>query len=221
MIAREWKLADRTDWPSGEWDREPDKMQWTDEATGLPCLIVRGPVGGLCGYVGVGPSHPWFRLDYSHGCPERCGKEYCEHTPSSRLDVHGGVTFSDACHEANRESFDKFRAKYAEHLDYHIRTAAQFPVGDSARFLRRYWSLVNDFEAWRAHTEGTSVCHLGGDFEPAWWFGFDCAHSGDRCPAMRDHGYGHDSYKNVRYVREQCASLALQLSAVREGEAGK
>jgi hypothetical protein len=71
-------------WPSGPWDGEPDKMQWQDEVTGLPCLAKRHPISGhWCGYVGVPPSHPLFGKDYS----------------DVDLEGHGGVNFSDACDE--------------------------------------------------------------------------------------------------------------------------
>lgn len=48
MDTREYRTIDKSD---GEWKDEPDKIQWQDEATGFPCLIVRGPSGALCGYV--------------------------------------------------------------------------------------------------------------------------------------------------------------------------
>lgn len=67
---------------------EPDKAQWPDEATGLPCLIVRNPRGGnLCGYVGVAEGHSLFEQDY--GIPD--------------VDVHGGLTFADKCTETEDE----------------------------------------------------------------------------------------------------------------------
>lgn len=47
---------DKSGWGDGPWQDEPDKKAWVDE-TGLHCLVVRGPFGGLCGYVGVPPSH--------------------------------------------------------------------------------------------------------------------------------------------------------------------
>jgi hypothetical protein len=31
----------RENWPAGEWDHEPDRIQWMDEATGLPCLAAQ------------------------------------------------------------------------------------------------------------------------------------------------------------------------------------
>ena len=49
-----WNWIDKS-----QWDTEPDKIQWNEESTGLTCLIVRHwNLGHLCGYVGVGPSHP-------------------------------------------------------------------------------------------------------------------------------------------------------------------
>lgn len=73
-------VHDRTGWPRGPWDTEPDKLQWPDAKTGLPCLAVRGPFGNWCGYVGVPPGH---RL---HGSirPED-------------VHPHGGVTFTAPC----------------------------------------------------------------------------------------------------------------------------
>jgi hypothetical protein len=81
METKEWRFMDKSSWPRGEWDNEPDKLQWPDAATGLPCLIVRGPVGALCGYVGVSEDHPLYKKDY------RTADVY----------VHGGLTFSALC----------------------------------------------------------------------------------------------------------------------------
>lgn len=76
-------------WPSGEWDSEPDKMQWPDEATGLPCLAVRNSrSGNWCGYVGVAPGHPLH------------GKDYDE----ADIEVHGGLTFAGGCSHGADES---------------------------------------------------------------------------------------------------------------------
>lgn len=83
MQTIEYRTIDKSSWPRGAWDSEPDKRQWLDEATGLPCLIVRnGPeLGALCGYVGVPKGHP------AHG------KEYDDVS----VDVHGGLTFASGC----------------------------------------------------------------------------------------------------------------------------
>ena len=82
---REYRTIDKTEWGPGPWQDEPDKVQWQDEATGLPCLAVRVPdTGHWCGYVGVSGGHPLFHVSY---------QDY------DRVDVrvHGGLTFSDAC----------------------------------------------------------------------------------------------------------------------------
>lgn len=76
---------DRCGWRPGPWDGEPDKRQWIDEATGLPCLIVRNHMGALCGYVGVSAGHPWFEKPYQ--------------AVDNHVRVHGGLTYSNHCQE--------------------------------------------------------------------------------------------------------------------------
>lgn len=91
----EYHTIDKSSWERGPWDNEPDKAQWTDEASGLPCLMVRGPVGALCGYVGVPLGHPWHGRDY-----DDCGKfdpKPDDYEPDWWIDVHGGLTFSAGC----------------------------------------------------------------------------------------------------------------------------
>ena len=76
---QQYMIHDRTGWDSGPWDGEPDKVQWVDQATHLPCLAVRNPSGAWCGYVGVLPDHKDFGKDYN----------------DVDYDVHGGLTFAD------------------------------------------------------------------------------------------------------------------------------
>lgn len=77
---------DRNTWGSGPWDGEPDKVVWTDERTGLPCLAVRNDVEGhWCGYAAVEPGHPLHGVN--HG--------------DIRLPVHEGVNFSKPCREGD------------------------------------------------------------------------------------------------------------------------
>jgi hypothetical protein len=81
-------VCDRTGWRSGPWDGEPDKVQWLDEVTCLPCLIKRAPVSGnWCGYVGVPPNHPL------HG----------KHYDDVEVDVHGGLTYASGCSEGPQD----------------------------------------------------------------------------------------------------------------------
>jgi len=79
---------DKSGWGDGPWLTEPDKIQWRDEATGLPCLIVRNDMGGLCGYVGVGPENKFYGVEY---------------TEVDDVAVHGGLTFSGLCDVGENE----------------------------------------------------------------------------------------------------------------------
>lgn len=88
---------DRSSWPAGPWDGEPDHAEWRDQKTGLPCLAHRNGMGAWCGYVGINPGHPWHGVHYD-GCPTACGEFYCEHSPA-QVDVHGGLTYADRCQE--------------------------------------------------------------------------------------------------------------------------
>lgn len=51
--------------------------------------------------------------------------------------------------------------------------------------------------------------------EGLWWFGFDCAHCGDFSPAITSisgrEQLPSETYKNVAYVKTECAQLARQL----------
>ena len=85
MEHKTWTTVDKTAWGEGPWSGEVDKEQFTDEATGLPCLVKRNHSGSLCGYVGVSEGHPWFGKDYG----------------DLSADVHGGLTFADFCQEGD------------------------------------------------------------------------------------------------------------------------
>lgn len=166
MENKEYRTINKSEWNRGPWDSEPDKAQWKDEATGLPCLIVRGPHGGLCGYVGVSEEHPCFGEGYD----------------SVNVEAHGGLTFADKCHPAD--------------------------------------------------TEEKGICHVPGPEEPdhVWWFGFDCAHAGDRSPGYEHllgrptnhypracpwNESGFDEYRDFSYVKGHVTALASQLASLR------
>lgn len=88
MQTLEYTTQDKSTWGEGPWQSEPDKMQYKDEATGLPCLIVRNPYGALCGYVGVTEGHPFF-MKNGYDFP---------------LSVHGGITFTSLCRPGDDEA---------------------------------------------------------------------------------------------------------------------
>lgn len=171
----EWKNVDKSEWPAGPWHDEPDKRQWQDVATGLPCLIVRNRGGALCGYAGVSNGHPLHGKGYGQdgvfSCGESCSDEDGYHygcTPEARVEVHGGLTFSAGCGHG----------------------------ADPA--------------------EG--ICHVpaAGQPDDVWWFGFDCAHSGDLCPAPgRFIVFPGEVYRDIAYVTGEVTRLAAQLATLR------
>jgi len=105
----------------GLWENEPDKFD--GEHCGYKTAMRRGPMGGWCGYVGIPESHPWFGKHYSDKvkvpqevierpldidkvgainlfCALGRGDEDAKEGWMDMvlaIDVHGGLTFSDAC----------------------------------------------------------------------------------------------------------------------------
>lgn len=97
-IEHEYRSIDKGDWGDGPWQQEPDKVQWIDEATGLPCLAVRNSdMGHWCGYVGVPEGHPAYGLDYS--AADTLVEE--GEDGDGGLSVHGGLTFAGPCQEGD------------------------------------------------------------------------------------------------------------------------
>lgn len=92
-MSREWTNIDKSQWGDGPWQSEPDKIQWVDPATDLDCLMVRQEQSGhWCGYVGVAEGHPAFEVGYSD-----------LYDRGVDINVHGGLTFADACDESAAE----------------------------------------------------------------------------------------------------------------------
>lgn len=221
-----YSAIDKSQWGPGPWQEEPDKLQFMT-AAGLPGLIVRGPIGALCGYVGVSAGHPYHGVGYG-SCPVHCGLDRyadegqprCEHdSPDMRLDVHGGLTFSSFCYEPTPEAWERWRTN----LRGRMQEAEAFPRGDSAAELRTKGQFLDDYDGWADYVRRTAICHLteAGDADHVWWLGFDCAHAGDFCPKYREYGLDlpslhrdGDVYANLTYVREQVESLAAQLVKV-------
>lgn len=99
METLEYTHIDKSTWGEGPWQKEPDKKQWADPNTNLPCLIVRNSnMGNLCGYVGVTKDHPYF------------GKE----EDQMDLKVHGGVTFTDGCQPGPEEKTIRHKVDHGE-----------------------------------------------------------------------------------------------------------
>lgn len=80
----ESRFADKSAWYRGEWDDEPDRVEWRYAGTPrFALLIVRGPRGPLCGYVGLPPGHPYHGADWTK----------CD------VDAPGGLTYAAPCAE--------------------------------------------------------------------------------------------------------------------------
>lgn len=212
METIEYRTVDKSDWADGPWKNEPDKRQWQDPETGLPCLIVRGPAGALCGYVGVPKGHPWHGMGYSGngewGSPER------EKSPEAVVDVHGGLTFAGGCRKPTREGWEKMRANYPAWE----KEAKKFPRGDAAERVKVNRPYLEDYAAWAEWIEQGSICHRADGEDDTHWFGFDCAHAGDFCPKFDSIGarsFDGDVYRDIGYVTAEVTALAKQLAAVK------
>lgn len=72
--------VDRTGWPKGPWDDEPDRVDWKTEA-GYPAILLRQRRGNWCGYVGVPLEHP----------------SRADGFDADSLNVHGSITYGGAC----------------------------------------------------------------------------------------------------------------------------
>lgn len=88
MKTLDWTFIDKTQMPDGPWKHEVDKVQWEDPLTKLPCLIKRNQMGALCGYVGVAKSHPAYEKEMDR---------LYQDDLATRVEVHGGITFSSKC----------------------------------------------------------------------------------------------------------------------------
>jgi len=93
--------ADRTKWVAGQWDNEPDRVDF--EYAGLRCEVLRGPMGSFNGYVSVPERHPAYGIDYMN----------FEH-PVSNLDVHGGITYSGTHEDGKSWTFGFDTAHYLD-----------------------------------------------------------------------------------------------------------
>lgn len=189
---RTYTSMDKSAWGPGPWQTEPDKIQFKDKETGLPCLIVRNHMGALCGYVGVSEGHPAFGKSY-HDAEELVpGDEY--------INVHGGLTFSGHCDEEGPEDASICHIPEPGEPDnvwwlgfdcLHAHDIAPRMEADNARRYKETGDPV-----WLPYAERTTNL-LKEMNEPE-----DVLH--DWTPV----------YRNQSYVRAEIASLARQLAAL-------
>lgn len=217
-VPREEKLL----WGNGAWVDEPDKAQWRDEATGLPCLLVRNQLGALCGYVGVYPDHPYFAKQERMCTEAECLERVRQEIEAGRAEL-ATLAEEDAKWRVMSLNMSEMMLKRG-----HARCEnPKHAVSDYALDVHGGITF-SDF----CHTEGDeskSICHIERPDEPrVWWLGFDCAHAWDVTPQMNyktrqimgedQPGYLSANerdpmaqYRDVSFVVHECTSLAAQL----------
>jgi len=92
MVTRLDPKLDKSRWGKGPWIEESDYYYWIDELTGYYCCVRRGPVGSLCGYVGISKTHPYYNMNH-------------EDSEIYNLDCHGGITFTGSAKLDDRRNF--------------------------------------------------------------------------------------------------------------------
>ena len=245
----------KRDWGEGDWLHEPDKVQFACE--GYRGLALRSRHGAWCGYIGILPGHPAYGYSYQgysqlvadiiqaqsmenmtnwgkkgypkteHGFPDvELNPEEPPLTPLGQqilgIRVHGGLTYSGSPSRVDEGTWHYIQ----EQFDHAEERARQYPIGDAAMWLQKWTPAKNDFEKFKEICRATCIC-----FEPTdddvWLFGFDCAHAGDKMPAVEatlrfiKPGWEASDYmkedvcRNLQYVEKECLNLAIQLKAPR------
>jgi|SRR3972149_5302496 len=166
-----------------EWDTEPNREEFVHAE--LPCLILRGPMKFLCGYVGVPPSHPMYHKEYD----------------DINVDVHGGLTFSH---------LGGFREIYRKPAYKPPINPPDVPMGSPEIILwmeetRNYFHESIIIECMEPNPNDKWP-------EGFWWVGFDCAHGGDYIPGLDV--TREDTYRNWTWVKAETQHLAEQLAAI-------
>ena len=183
----------RNGWAAGPWDGEADRIEW--RSNGVPCLIVRNSIGALCGYAAVTPDHPWYGKDYSD-CVKGCAE-----VPVKPLE----------------SIFDK---PVPESIQKRHMDKKNFTCREDYKPDHTPESIV-DVHGGLTYSNSCNgaICHVPkpGEPDPVWWFGFDCAHSGDIIPGMDallnrvSPRLWDGAYKTVAYVKAEVERLASQL----------
>lgn len=159
------------------------------EHAGLPCLAVRNDSGAWCGYAAVPPSHPLHSVNYGDEASAL----------SARL---------EALKERPVQESDLTVARMLSML-----TGSLSPTPDT----------VIDVHGGLTYSGACAgrICRVPKPGEPdnVWWFGFDCAHSGDLIPRLRAR-IGrldeYETYRDLAYVQAQTNALAEQLAGLSE-----
>jgi hypothetical protein len=217
METLEWKTVDKSKWGEGAWNNEPDKKQWQDAETGLPCLIVRArQTGSLCGYVGVPSTHGAHGLSYD-GTPDADFQARLNMN-RQRLRAMGKLMDGGADFTAASEKVWEGEGERQEPTG----------IGKMVYEVSVHGGLTFAGECQEGGDPSQLICHVPAPGEPddIWWFGFDCSHAWDLSPGMRAmmreineranitfSAYSRDDiYRDLAYVEGEVRSLAKQLA---------
>lgn len=176
--AKERHIYNRSNWLPGPWTAEPfDKVHWIDPSTDMDCMIIRGGMGAWCGYVAVTEGHPLFERGYSDD--------------AANVNVHGGLTFADKCHEGGRICHvpRPGRAEHVWWLGFDCNRSGDLAPGMIS--LDRHMAVKDGTPGlWTKHQEydaETGTIHRGTDYT---W---------------------DETYRTAAYVKAEVESLARQL----------
>lgn len=197
---------DKSSWGEGPWQHEPDRKEWRDAATDLPCLAVRHDESGhWCGYVGVTEGHPAYHVHYDGVTPEAAKRRSARVMRQMRAVkklTDGGVSYGDA--------IEKVWGKGASSEPEIVCDLSGISVHGGLTYAAECSGRV-------FHTPAP------GETDKVWWFGFDCAHCDDLSPGTRAllRSLGHDRevsdvYRTLEYVEFECTSLARQLAEMQK-----
>lgn len=210
MTLRTYRHLPRAGWLPGPWLTEPDRVEWVDEATRLPCLVLRREgLGHLCGYVGVPPDHPAHGLNYD------------------------GITQAETDEKRRRwdEMMERQRDLREKGLDFEEAMKAAMhggtpfdpkPVGagELVAELRAHGGLTfaGPRQGYKA-LDGVGFVREDLADTDWWFFGFDCAHAFDATGFAAPMAFLLASlqvgeYRDVTYVMDECSDLAAQLALI-------
>lgn len=188
---------DKQKWPDGPWKTEPDKAWWQHE--GLDCLIVRGPMGALNGYVGVTNDHPLHKKGKDESCEildwllKKTLKERFDISkhdvfkifvmsisddkpkpcPCLVIRVHGGITYSESGND--------------------------------------FISIPSKLGLWYFGFD----CGHGGDYQPKLeWSLRDMRRLHPDMDPFPEGMFSMDIYRNFEYVKKEVETMAQQLRAI-------
>ena len=216
-MVKEFDKEIKAQLPEGIWQDEPDYQYWVDKETGLDCLIVRQPNSGhLCGYVGVSKDHPLFGVNYSDCSLPEARVPNAEETADHILNMmHFNITKLKQTEEKAMESVNFL----TEYWKKRKRCSEEYCSHTPESMFSVHGGLTYSDEC------NEKICHKTDNGDHVWWFGFDCAHSGDKSMFTKVHEamnlkfsnlHKNDVYRDINYVMSECRSLAKQIHEYRK-----